>query len=82
MKAFVTVDSFPGRQFEGWVGFISPVAEFTPKTVETEELRTSLRLRGARVRERSEQRPAARACRPRCVCRWSAGVTHRTPQTQ
>ena len=26
----------------GWVGFISPVAEFTPKTVETEELRTSL----------------------------------------
>ena len=28
-----TVDSFPGRRFEGWVGFISPVAEFTPKTV-------------------------------------------------
>jgi HlyD family secretion protein len=42
MRAFVTVDSFPGRQFEGWIGFVSPVAEFTPKTVETEELRTSL----------------------------------------
>jgi HlyD family secretion protein len=42
MKAFVTVDSFPARQFEGWVGFVSPVAEFTPKAVETEELRTSL----------------------------------------
>jgi HlyD family secretion protein len=41
-RAFVTVDSFPGRQFEGWIGFVSPVAEFTPKTVETEELRTSL----------------------------------------
>jgi HlyD family secretion protein len=41
-KAFVTVDSFPERRFEGWVGFISPVAEFTPKTVQTEELRTSL----------------------------------------
>jgi len=41
-KAFVTVDSFPDRRFEGWVGFISPVAEFTPKTVQTDELRTSL----------------------------------------
>jgi HlyD family secretion protein len=42
MAASVTVDSFPNRQFDGWVGFISPVAEFTPKTVQTEELRTSL----------------------------------------
>jgi HlyD family secretion protein len=42
MRAVVTVDSFPGRQFEGWIGFVSPVAEFTPKAVETEELRTSL----------------------------------------
>lgn len=42
MAATVTVDSFPGRHFDGWVGFISPVAEFTPKTVETTELRTSL----------------------------------------
>lgn len=42
MKATVAVDSFPERRFDGWVGFISPVAEFTPKAVETEELRTSL----------------------------------------
>jgi HlyD family secretion protein len=28
--------------FDGWVGFVSPVAEFTPKSVQTEELRTSL----------------------------------------
>jgi HlyD family secretion protein len=42
MAATVTVDSFSDRHFDGWVGFISPVAEFTPKTVQTEELRTSL----------------------------------------
>jgi HlyD family secretion protein len=42
IHAAVVVDSFPERRFEGWVGFISPVAEFTPKTVQTEELRTSL----------------------------------------
>jgi len=40
--ATVAVDAFAGRRFKGWVGFISPVAEFTPKSVQTEELRTSL----------------------------------------
>jgi HlyD family secretion protein len=42
LTAAIVVDSFPDRRFEGWIGFISPVAEFTPKTVQTEELRTSL----------------------------------------
>jgi membrane fusion protein PltH len=42
MAATVAVDSFPDRRFSGWVGFVSPVAEFTPKAVQTEELRTSL----------------------------------------
>ncbi|MBW2603001.1 MAG: efflux RND transporter periplasmic adaptor subunit [Deltaproteobacteria bacterium] len=42
MKARISSDSFPGETFEGWIGFISPVAEFTPKTVETEDLRTKL----------------------------------------
>ncbi|MEX0805107.1 MAG: efflux RND transporter periplasmic adaptor subunit [Candidatus Binatia bacterium] len=42
MAAAIAVDSFPQRRFEGWIGFISPVAEFTPKSVQTEELRTSL----------------------------------------
>jgi HlyD family secretion protein len=42
MAASVAVDSFPERRFDGWVGFVSPVAEFTPKSVETKELRTSL----------------------------------------
>ncbi len=42
MRVTVSSDSFPGRLLQGWVGFISPVAEFTPKAVETEELRPSL----------------------------------------
>ena len=42
MKAEVTTDSYPGKHYEGWVGFISPTAEFTPKTVETREVRTKL----------------------------------------
>jgi len=42
MKASIAVDSFPDHRFEGEVGFISNVAEFTPKAVQTEELRTNL----------------------------------------
>ena len=40
--AAVTVDSAPGAPLQGTVRFISSSAEFTPKTVQTEELRTSL----------------------------------------
>jgi len=42
MAAEVTSDSFPGKQYRGWVGYISPTAEFTPQSVQTEELRTQL----------------------------------------
>jgi HlyD family secretion protein len=42
MNASISTDSFPGRKFSGWVGFISSVAEFTPKAVQTEELRPGL----------------------------------------
>jgi len=42
MAASIVVDGFPDHRFEGWVGFISPEAEFTPKTVQMDELRTSL----------------------------------------
>ncbi|MBS1181829.1 MAG: family efflux transporter protein [Proteobacteria bacterium] len=38
----VTSDSTTGAGYEGQVGFISPVAEFTPKAVETPDLRTDL----------------------------------------
>lgn len=41
-KAEIWVDSMPKQALEGWVGFISSVAEFTPKTVQTEDLRTNL----------------------------------------
>jgi|UniRef100_A0A7C4ESA4 HlyD family secretion protein len=42
MKAKITTDSYPGKVYEGWVGFISPTAEFTPKPLETPDLRTRL----------------------------------------
>lgn len=42
MKASITSDSYPGKSYPGWVGYISPTAEFTPKNVETPELRTRL----------------------------------------
>ncbi|MEO6971303.1 MAG: efflux RND transporter periplasmic adaptor subunit [Chthoniobacterales bacterium] len=42
MKAEVKTDSFPNKRYDGWIGFISPTAEFTPKTVETAEVRTKL----------------------------------------
>lgn len=42
MRAELRTDSFPGKVYTGWVGFISSTAEFTPKTVETSELRTKL----------------------------------------
>jgi HlyD family secretion protein len=38
----VFTDTHPGGLYEGQVGFISPVAEFTPKSVETPELRADL----------------------------------------
>jgi len=75
MRASVTTDSYPGKRYAGWVGFISPAAEFTPKSVETPELRTRLvyRMRvfvcnpenelrlgmPATVRIRLDQKPAA-----------------------
>lgn len=42
LPAQIGSDSYPGKSYQGWVGYISPTAEFTPKTVETSELRTSL----------------------------------------
>ena len=42
MKATVHTDSHPEQRVSGSIGFISSVAEFTPKSVETTELRTSL----------------------------------------
>lgn len=42
LKVKVTSDGTNGAGYEGQVGFVSPVAEFTPKSVETPDLRTDL----------------------------------------
>lgn len=42
MAARIAIDSQPQQPIAGKVGYISSVAEFTPKTVQTEELRTAL----------------------------------------
>jgi HlyD family secretion protein len=41
-QADVRIDSAPDRSFDGEVVYISPVAEFTPKNVQTKEERTKL----------------------------------------
>lgn len=42
VRAVVSTDSFPGKNYRAWIGYISPSAEFTPKSVETTEVRSSL----------------------------------------
>jgi HlyD family secretion protein len=41
-RAEVSTDSYPDLRERAWVGFISPTAQFTPKSVETREVRTAL----------------------------------------
>lgn len=41
-KVTVATDDPSGKTYTGTVGFVSPTAEFTPKTVETPELRSDL----------------------------------------
>jgi len=38
----VTTDSRPDHPYHGVIGYVSPSAEFTPKNVETADLRTDL----------------------------------------
>jgi len=42
MPAEIVTDTKGAPTYKGQIGFISPMAEFTPKTVETTELRTDL----------------------------------------
>lgn len=42
MPADIYTDTPGGKIYQGKIGFISPVSEFTPKTVQTMELRTDL----------------------------------------
>ncbi len=40
--ATITTDTYPGRQYHGRISFISPDAEFTPKSVQTYKERVTL----------------------------------------
>lgn len=42
MQAEVFTDSFPDKVYQGHIGYISTTAEFTPKSVQTTDLRSSL----------------------------------------
>ncbi|MBR1480297.1 MAG: efflux RND transporter periplasmic adaptor subunit [Alphaproteobacteria bacterium] len=42
---YVNIETMPEKKFVGHIGFISSEAEFTPKNIETKELRTSLMYR-------------------------------------
>jgi len=42
LPVLVYTGTRPDRPYKGQIGFVSPQAEFTPKTVETEQLRTDL----------------------------------------
>jgi membrane fusion protein YbhG len=42
MAAAISTDSYPGKRYRAWIGYISPSAEFTPKSVETTEVRSNL----------------------------------------
>lgn len=41
-EVLIYTDSRPDKPWHGRIGFVSPTAEFTPKTVETPDLRTDL----------------------------------------
>jgi HlyD family secretion protein len=55
MEVSVFSDTTPGKAYKGRIGFISPVAEFTPKSVETPELRTDLVYRMRIIVEDADQ---------------------------
>ncbi|PRD40870.1 secretion protein HlyD [Phyllobacterium phragmitis] len=42
MMVEIVSDTAPDKPYQGKVGFVSPIAEFTPKSVETPDLRTDL----------------------------------------
>ena len=60
--------TFPDRRFAGWVGFISLGAEFTPKPVQTQELRTKL-VYEVRVFVKDPPTICGWECRRRFTCR-------------
>ena len=53
-EVLLSIDATPGKIYRGRIGFISPTAEFTPKTVETKEVRNDLVFRFRIVAEDPE----------------------------
>jgi len=53
-KAQIWTDTYPGKQYEGTVTYISSEAEFTPKNVQTREERTKL-VFGVKIRVKNEK---------------------------
>jgi HlyD family secretion protein len=41
-EAYVTTDTYPGKKYKGRISFVSSEAEFTPKTIQTQEERVKL----------------------------------------
>lgn len=78
MAARVTTDSAPDRPIDGTVGYISSVAEFTPKSVQTEELRTSLVYEvRVRVEDRDNQLRLGQPATVRVVTGGQDDARHR-----
>ncbi len=62
----IYTDGRPGKPYHGKIGFVSPTAEFTPKSVETPDLRTDLVYR-LRVIVTDADDALRRACRSPCA---------------
>jgi HlyD family secretion protein len=71
MTVNIEIDSVPGKQYQGTVGFISPEAEFTPKSVQTEQVRDDLVYRLRIIAKDSDN-----------VFRQGMPVTVRVPESQ
>ena len=65
-KVRVTVDSFPGRDFQGEVTFVSRNAEFTPGNVQTPEERSKQVFRIRVTLDEAARKDRARGCRRTC----------------
>jgi len=57
MKAEIHTDTNKNKPYTGQVGYISPEAEFTPKNVETPQLRTDLVYRARVIADTPQNRP-------------------------
>ena len=62
-RVVVTVDSYPNRQFEGRITFLSRQAEFTPSNVQTpdERVKQTFRFKAALRSEEGLLRPGMSA---------------------